>query len=295
MSIRKIHVPLIGHQGAEELKVASESAVRVGFTFGRDLGAHVEVCCIAAVWHDQDELLAAAFPETAIQALLSEVKKRNDKGFWLARSLFDQLAADFNPRRDSEPAVEPLFSAEFLEITGEISSVAAEHGKLADLSVIASQPKGRSTQHDLLVQTLLTDTGRPLMVVPENCAEVDLGKIAIAWNDTNESARAVAMTMGFIRQASDVLIITVLEDGALPSGPQALADYLLWHGVQAKVVEVSVSGQGVAEALLNEADKTKSGLLIMGAYTRSKLQRILFGGATGGALAACPLPLLLVD
>lgn len=295
MSIRKIHVPLIGHQGAEELKVASETAVRVGLTFGRDLAAHVEVCCIATALHDPDELLAAAYPDTAIQVLLSEVKKQNSKRFWLARSLFDQLAAGFRPQRDRDPDGEPVFSAEFLEISGDIPSVAAERGKLADLSVIASKPKGQSKQHDLLLQTLLTDTGRPLMVVPEDCAEVDLGKIAIAWNDTNESARAVAMTMDFIRQASDVLIITVLEDGALTSGPQALAAYLHWHGVQARVVEVSVSSQGVADVLFNEADKANSGLLIMGAYTRGRLQRILFGGATVGALAACPLPLLLVD
>jgi nucleotide-binding universal stress UspA family protein len=295
MTIRKIHVPLIGRHGAEELEAGSEAALRVGFTLGHALRAHVEVCCIAVVWYDPEELLAAAYPSTVIEEFLKEVKKRNDKGISLTRSLFDRVASGFRPQLDRKPTGKPMFSAEFLEITGEIPGVAAERGKFADLSVVASKPRGQVKQHDLLLQTLLTDTGRPLMVVPEDCAKIDLDRVAIAWNDTNESARAVAMSMDFIRQASEAVIIAILEDGPLPSGPQELADYLRWHGVRARVIEVSASGQGVGKDLLTEADKAKAGLLVMGAYTRGKLQRFFFGGATGGVLEGCALPLLMVD
>jgi len=133
------------------------------------------------------------------------------------------------------------------------------------------------------------------VIVPADCPRVEFDKVAIAWNDTNESARAVAMSMDFIRRASEVVIITVLEDGPLPSGPQALADYLLRHGVQARVIEVAESGQGIANLLLKQAHEAEVGLLIMGAYTRGRLRRVMFGGATGGVLAAASLPLLLVD
>jgi nucleotide-binding universal stress UspA family protein len=295
MTIRKIHVPLIGHHGTKELKAGSETALRVGLALGRKFNAHVEACCIAVVWQDPDELLAAAFPETAIEALLSEIQRRNKKGFWLTRSLFNRLAAEFRPGHGNESHKGPTFSAEFVEIADDLEKVASERGKMADLSVIASAPKAQVEHYDQLLGALLTGTGRPLLVVPVDAASVDFAKVAIAWNDTTESTRAVAMAMDFISQASEVVIVTVLEDGPLPSGPRSLAEYLRWHGVEAQVIEVEESDKGVAADLLRQCQELEADLLVMGAYTREKLKRIIFGGATDGVLAAASLPLLLID
>lgn len=295
MPIRKILAPLIGRYEAEELKQVSETTLRASFALGRDLGAHVEVCCIAAAWRDPHESLSAGVPGSAIEQLMAEIDKRNEESFWLARGLFDEIAEEFTPRRDAEPGPDSGFSASFSEVVGEFGHVAAERGKLADLMVIAAKPESGHGRYDRLLYDLLTESGRPLLVVPSDNPTLRLEKVAIAWNGSAEAARAVAMALDLIRAAAEVVIITVLEDGAPPAGPQDLADYLAWHGVKARLVEGEGSGRQVGDILVQEAEKAGVGLLVMGAYTRGTLRRIVFGGATKDVLAAPSLPLLMVD
>lgn len=295
MPIRKILAPLVGRYDAEELAEVSETTLRAGFALGRDLGAHVEVCCIAAAWHDPEDKLSAGIPGSAIEQLMAAIDKRNEESFWFARGLFDKVAEEFAPQRDTEPGPDGGFSASFFEVTGEFGHVAAERGKLADLMVIAAKPESGHGRYDRLLYDLLTESGRPLLIVPAGEPALSLEKVAIAWNGSAEAARAVALALDLIRAAAEAVIITVHEDGIPAAGPQDLADYLAWHGVKTRVVEGEGSGRDVGDLLLQEAQQAGAGLLVMGAYTRGTLRRIVFGGATKKMLASPSLPLLMVD
>jgi len=44
---------------------------------------------------------------------------------------------------------------------------------------------------------------------------------------------------------------------------------------------------------MNEANKFNADFIVMGAYTRGRLRRLLFGAVTGEVLDKCTLPVLM--
>ena len=79
-------------------------------------------------------------------------------------------------------------------------------------------------------------------------------------------------------------------------GPRlaALRQWLAWQGVAAETQEErSISGVGIAEALLSRAADLDSNLIVMGAYGHSRWTERVLGGATRGLLDAMTVPLLM--
>jgi hypothetical protein len=59
---------------------------------------------------------------------------------------------------------------------------------------------------------LVMQTGRPLLVVPDNCSWLDLRSILIAWKDTPEARRAIADALPMLRQVKDINVVEIIED-----------------------------------------------------------------------------------
>jgi nucleotide-binding universal stress UspA family protein len=66
--------------------------------------------------------------------------------------------------------------------------------RAADIIVVGEH--GRDALADPFMETnpsdLVMQTGRPLLVVPDNCSWLDLRSVLIAWKDTPEARRAIA-------------------------------------------------------------------------------------------------------
>ena len=91
-----------------------------------------------------------------------------------------------------------------------------------------------------------------------------------------------------------IVVLSVREDGPVVPGADELAAYLRWHGISAQTVNVEGSADTAGEMLLAEADKAGADLLVMGAYSRSRMRRLIFGGATSDVLKRANLPVLMV-
>src|SRR5450631_4354442 len=80
----------------------------------------------------------------------------------------------------------------------------AQQARCADIIVSAgdrgliSDPLALASPKDLVMQA-----GRPLLVVPDNFAWLDLRSVLVAWKDTPEARRAVAGTLPMLRKATD--------------------------------------------------------------------------------------------
>lgn len=295
MTWRKIMVPLIAQSGAEALERVSAASLGAGLMLGRALDAHVEVCCLAAGLHEPHDPLFAGVPGSAIELLTDEIDKRNAEGIAQARELFDRLAAQFSPKRDVEPGPSGGFSAEIVESIGRPAAVAAERGRLSDAIVLAISADAPSQAYERMVRAVLTETGRPLLVVPVTCEALSLERVALAWNGSLEAARAVSLAMPLVERAEELTVIAAQEDGPISPDIEAFADYLRWHGGTPDCVSVACGPQAVGDVLQEEALKAGAGLLVMGAYTRSRLSRIVLGGATGAVLHEPRLPVIMVD
>jgi nucleotide-binding universal stress UspA family protein len=151
--------------------------------------------------------------------------------------------------------------------------VAGENGSDA-----LADPFTHASSSDLLMQT-----GRPLLVVPDACDWLDLRSVLIAWKDTTECRRAVVDALPILRQAKDVIVAEIVEEeagrSAGLSGVEDLVTWLLRHGVVASQRVQDECGNAAAQ-LDRIASELGAGLVVAGAYGRSRFREWVFGGVT---------------
>jgi nucleotide-binding universal stress UspA family protein len=101
--------------------------------------------------------------------------------------------------------------------------------------------------------------------------------------------------MPFLKLARDVIVISVDRKPEQRRASQAeVLAYLGCHGIAATAQVEAPQLRSVGDTLLAMADQHDAGLLVMGAYSHSRLREMLLGGATRRVLqSASARPVLL--
>jgi hypothetical protein len=108
----------------------------------------------------------------------------------------------------------------------------------------------------------------------------------IAWAPGPPAWRAVAAAVPLLAKARRVEIVTVGADEADVTASRAeVMRYLGWHGITATARHVKPASRNIGDALLHEASEARTGMLVMGAYSHSRLRELLLGGVTRHVLA----------
>ena len=145
-----------------------------------------------------------------------------------------------------------------------------------------------------LIERLLLESGRPILLAPAEATRALDGTVMVCWKECREAAHAVTAAMPLLRQAAHVFIINVAEGGDYGMvAADRLARQLLWHGIHAATRHVSATGRPVAAALSSTARELEAGLMVMGAYSRSPISELLFGGCTQSFLRGADCPIFL--
>jgi nucleotide-binding universal stress UspA family protein len=114
--------------------------------------------------------------------------------------------------------------------------------------------------------------------------------VVIAWDHTAPAARAVADALPMLQEATNVRVVTATDNATpaeLDSGA-ALGWHLAEHGINAAFETVNIDGNPVGK-VLGAYVKAKAGdLLVMGAYRHSRLNQIVWGGATRSVIGQPP-------
>jgi nucleotide-binding universal stress UspA family protein len=294
MKFRKILVPLVARYDADALERVSETALRAGLQLGQALDAHVAVTCFAAAWHDPKESLVFGIPGGAIEQLLDEIDKRNARCFSHARTIYESMVKEFEADRCDIPRAKVGFSVSFREITEEISLAAGAQGRRADIAVLAALPKKHLGLHRQLLEALLSGSGRPLLVVPQNHRKLKLKHVVVAWNDSVEASRALFAAGSFIDAAKRVSLLCIREKKG-DNFSDAIESYLGWHRPDAKVVRAELGRRSLPQALRAEVKALDADLLVMGAETRGRFRQLVVGGATDAMLNDPDLPIFMMD
>lgn len=173
------------------------------------------------------------------------------------------------------------------------------HSLYCDL-VMVSHPPSERWPAEWAPDRILAESGSPVLIVPGSWQGDAIGKRGmVAWNGSREARRSITDAMPFIVSADEVRVVVVDADreprweGTMPGA--TLAHHLARHGARIEVDEISSDGAPVAEALLRHAGTSGTDLLVVGAYSRSRLYQRLFGGVTSALLAEVPVPLLISD
>jgi nucleotide-binding universal stress UspA family protein len=233
-----------------------------------------------------------AIPPSLRKLLLSQstdVANQVEDGM---RKELTQLASQFGVTM-SDAALDNQASAEWIEEQGRQVDIIKRHGRLADLICVAKPDVDRNLGTNTL-KAALFNTGRPVMMCPmgEKLPETLCDKVAIAWNGSIESSRAVASTTSILEQASEV---SILSGGIEVNGADSasLLAYLVARGVNAKIEKLPLVKK-VGKELLEFCGESGIDTLIMGAYSNSHERETFFGGNTQHVVDNAEIPVVLV-
>lgn len=287
MTIKTILVPLDGSD-------SSRNALQTGVAMARDCDAHLNVVHVRANPKDAVPLLGEGMSGAVIEDIISAAEKEAVERARKAREIFDEVcAAESVTWVDGPPAVSGP-TATWSEETGREDEIVAFRGRLADMIVVSRPTDDSAVSATMTLNAALVETGRGVLVVPPNGAGSFGKRVAVSWNGSAEAARAVAASMALIEGAEKVLILSINGDDGSSNVAAQLSDYLAWHGINAEIETAPVSESQVGETVLKKSADWDADLLIMGAYTHSRLRQLIMGGVTRHVLAQATLPVVMV-
>lgn len=270
-----------------------EGAIGTALMLTQEFGGHAE--CMFVTGDVSDVIPAGAmglFESVQVQ-IRQEYDHDRDEKQKLARQRFDTMLEERNIdyRELALPAELP--SASWEVATGLASEIVAMRGGAYDLVVVGRPVKDQTTVAELAAEAALFRTGRPVLISPPKTPRSIGEAVVIGWNRSASSARSIAAALPLLLMSRSVTIVTVTTGAKTGPSPQEMAKYLSWHEVQAEVVEIPPDHRLVGEVLLEEAERVSADLLVMGAYSHSRLRELILGGVTRYVLQNADLPVLM--
>lgn len=276
MQYRKILLPLSATEGCR-------SALTLAHMVARTWKAHIDALHVRLDPRDVAPLAGEGLSGAMIEEMMTLTEKEGGERAKAARAMFDEFCKA-NAVTIAETA-EASFAAggvtaSYAESVGREEDVVAARARLHDVVVLAHPEAGEEVSTSDSLHAVLFDSGRPIMIAPRN-APAEIGKrVCIGWNGSAESSAAVAAGLPWIERAEAVRILFAQEYHARGPEAQELASYLAWHGVKAEAVQFEAVGGSIGAGLLAKAHEFKADMVVMGAYTRSRLRQLILGGAT---------------
>ena len=259
------------------------------------LRAHAEVLFIKEEVRENTRmaLIAAGRPEVqdALRQLAASTRQEQESGHRLARQKFDDLLARhrIDYRENSIPGDLP--SAFWRVASGTAIDEIEQHGSAYDLIVVPRPEENVASQP--IVEAALFGTGCPVLVAPPKPPKIIGEHVMIGWNQGVPAAHAVRYAMPFLEIASRVEVFSVSTGAKRGTSAPDIARYLSWHGVKAELNSASPDQRSVGETLLSRARESGADLLVLGAFSHSRLRQLVLGGVTRHVLKHADIPVLM--
>jgi nucleotide-binding universal stress UspA family protein len=266
MSIKRILVPIpasADHVGEIDMALSAAKA----------LVAHVEALFIT-------QPPPPRTGDTGAAASMNSMADEQDRIARAARAHFEEACtARALPMASTSEGPHVLPAASWREIEGSYLGVAVQRAAAFDLIVAASGVVMEALK--AIAEQALLRTRRPVLLAPAR-AKTDLTDPAmIAWDESPECWHAVSAAIPFLKLAKSVQVVSVDRDaGGRGASHEEVLTYLRCHGIEARARVVEPITGAVGDTLLSIAGEDDVGLVVMGAYSHSRLREMLFGGVT---------------
>ncbi|MEP3048475.1 MAG: universal stress protein [Roseibium sp.] len=171
------------------------------------------------------------------------------------------------------------------------------HCRMTDLVVIGqSNPDRPEPMRELMIETVLFESGVPVLVVPYIGSEAYQPKnVLVGWDGSSTATRAIHAALPVLEKSEKITVLVIQKDNASTHGqPGAdVANYLARHNMNVTIEVVANAQTGVADTVLNHVSDNGNDLVVMGGYGHSRMREFLFGGATREILEAMTVPILM--
>jgi len=267
-------------------------ALQTAFSLGQQLGASIHGCHIRPHSYSKVSLpsVLSSFEDHEGTWKSACKDRKTQKSAAPARVLFAGVAESHGYELIKRPRSTP--GAVWQESIGSPDKLLSIMGPVSDLVVVSRPPAKGGKIARLFMLAALRNSSRPVLVLPQS-GDSTIGKrISIAWNQSAEAAQAVAAAMPLLQLAEQVNIITCGSENKVGPKSTQLVTYLRFWGIKAG--RIRTRGNDDAKAILKAHKETRSDLLVMGAYSRSRLSQRIFGGVTEFMLYKADIPVLML-
>jgi nucleotide-binding universal stress UspA family protein len=271
----------------------SQVATNIAVELGQRLDANITGCHLRPHRELSKDYKPSGLPlfGSANREWLEQLDSKSTKSSaHVAHKMFTDTVEQGGYELVRKPALNASRIAIWQELVGSPDRLMSIIGPLADL-VVVSRPKANGDVARMFMLAALLNSGRPVLVLPQAQTSAPGKNIAIAWNQSPEAARTVIACVPLLQTAENVTIIACGSEGRLGPKSSQLKDYLRNYGVNAKAVVKRKCHE--EEGLMDIYRETRSDLLIMGAYSRSRLREVVFGGVTEFMLTKAKIPVIM--
>lgn len=272
MPIKDVFLPLVGQPRGPAL-----AAIATCVAVAADLGARITALALEEDVFVRPKVIIPGDldpPEASGSREVSDVQQ--------LLNAFTNAASRANIRAQSRSGKVPA---------DQMASILAEHARFSDLTLVPVRPHDSQTER--IIETLLFESGRPLLLCPEQHVDElrpEFENVMIAWDHSARAARAVGDALPILQAASSVRVVTVADDktDAIVQSGTALVDHLREHGVYASFETTKGGGSSIGKVLGSWANSHAMDTIVMGAYHHSRLNEIVWGGVTKTVIGQPP-------
>ena len=282
--LARLLCPVSGTQGDRR---ALDAAAMIANAFA----SHVEVLHARSDPAAFVPYLGEGMSPGAVESLIADAESRAREAEARARAVFVAWSRDRGLMVRDAPGGSRAASCAWRTEDGAEDAWIARRGKLVDLIVVAAQGSEPSPAAAAAAEAAVIDTGRPVLLAPAPPLALS-GRVFVAWNGSQQAARAIAAALPFLARSSLVEVVTVEEAGRA-ADPADLAEYLSWHGISATPRRVPRGDDGVADALERATTAGGADLLVMGASGNTGFANFKRHGGTRHILRHMTVPVLM--
>jgi nucleotide-binding universal stress UspA family protein len=217
----------------------------------------------------------------------------------VAAHLSSRLAQDARAATTAfgEEAMARLADACWFEAKGDVADGVSDRARYADLVVIGQYEwQGPPETHPLPVaHRVAVRCGRPVLVVPAAVQSNSLASVAVAWDGSRESVRAIHDALPLLRLSRSVQIITIIPPSAesREDDAESLLAHLTRHAVAVGPDVLRIRTTVEHASLREHIEKGQYDWLVMGAYSHPMWMEFIFGGVTQSILLSSKIPVLV--
>ncbi len=174
-------------------RTSNRSLLETACAFGCHWQARLDVLLpYPGIWNPEMTSIADESMRDRIEQAVAQVRNHEEAFLGKARQEFDDCCRRFGISVVADDAAPPPSARWDAYTNFDRGCRVVCHARLSDLVFVRRPVAEGGTEYEDLINQILDGSGRPILLAPPRPAAADCGRIAIAWNGSAESARAVA-------------------------------------------------------------------------------------------------------
>lgn len=229
----------------------------------------------------------AGFPGTifdgGVASVIAAYRAENRRVAQLAKEKFENVAEEAGVLADAHI------------LTAGVAGAGVTFGNTArnhDLSIVGQARPDSEAMEELIVESALFGSGRPVLVVPYiQRTGLKLDRVMVCWDGSRNVARAIADAMPILKRAGAIDVVTIQPQERRSEFPGAsIARHLARHALKVELKQMVGTDIDVPNMILSYACDSSTDLIVMGGYGHSRLREFVLGGVTRGMLENMTVP-----